>query len=344
MKHTDHVIEPCIGSGLIRRVSWRLWLLSLCGAIFFMTWGSNAVANAQSDDTACSRKNLKGLIDKYFAALEAHDPSGLPLASDVKYTENGVEVAVGKGFWQTAGKTLLRRDLIDTKQCGTHSNVVIEEPFDPNTIGPPGMALPGMEPRKLPEEGTPRAIMYGVRLKVENEKISEIEAIIAREHEFAFNVEGQLATKDQDWESILAPAERSSRLAMIAAANDYFDMFAAEPSVHTPFASPCDRWENGLQTTKTGMSTLEGEDGQVAAMKDHDCTPKGLVISNHGPRRFLVDVEAGVVVAFVHFAGGLPDFHVFKMKNGKVDLINAVIGAGSPSMGWPIEEQICADR
>jgi hypothetical protein len=215
--------------------------------------------------------------------------------------------------------------------------VVIEEPFDPETIGQPGMALPGMEPRKLPEKGTPRPIMYGVRLRIEDGKISEIEAIIAREHEFAFTVEDQLATKDQDWETILPPAERSSRLAMMAAADDYFDMFAAEPVVHTPFANPCDRWENGLQTTKTGFSTLAGEDGQAAAMKDHDCTPKGLVISNHGPRRFLVDVEAGVVVAFVHFAGALPDFHVFKMRNGKVNLINAVIGAGCPSMGWPHE-------
>jgi hypothetical protein len=92
------------------------------------------------------------------------------------------------------------------------------------------------------------------------------------------------------------------------------------------------------------METLEGEDGKKAEMKAHDCSPKGLVIKNQGPRRFLVDVEAGTVVAFVHFVGALPDFHVFKMRNGKVDLINAVVGAGSPSMGWPIEEQICVDR
>jgi hypothetical protein len=92
------------------------------------------------------------------------------------------------------------------------------------------------------------------------------------------------------------------------------------------------------------MFTLEGEDGKKTEMRAHDCSPKGLVIKNQGPRRFLVDVEAGVVVAFVHFVGALPDFHVFKMRNGKVDLINAVVGAGSPSMGWSIEEQICVDR
>ncbi len=343
MNHTDNGNNSYIKSGLIQRVLRPLLLMSFCGTVFFMAWGSNIVANAQSEDTACSRQNLKALVDKYFVALEAHDPSGLPLASDVKYTENGVDLAVGKGFWQTAGKTLLRRDLIDTQTCGTHSNVVIEEKFDPATVGQP-MSLPGVKTKPMPEEGTPRPILFGVRLKVENEKISEIETIIARESEFAFNAEGQLATKEQDWESILPIEERSSRLAMIAAANDYFDMFAAEPSVHAPFAGICDRWENGLQTTLSGMVTLEGEDGEAAEMQAHDCSPKGLVITNHGPRRFLVDVEAGIVVAFVHFASGLPDFHVFKMRKGKVELINAVVGAGSPSMGWPTEEQICVDR
>lgn len=300
--------------------------------------GSAFPAGAQTKQTPCNRDELKGFIDKYFASIASHDTSVLPLSSDVKFTENGAELAPGKGFWQTAGNILLRRDMIDTLQCGTHSIAVIEETFDPETVGEPmAMGMPGVTPKPLPSKGTPRPILFGVRLKIENQKISEIETIIARESEFAFNADGLLATKDQDWESILPPEERSSRLAMIAAADDYFDMFAAEPEVHTPFADICDRWENGTQTTLGGIFTLPGEDGKKAEMHAHDCTPKGLVISNHGKRRFLVDVEAGVVVAFVHFAGGLPDFHVFKMKDGKVELISAVIGAACQSMGWPIE-------
>jgi hypothetical protein len=299
------------------------------------------LANAQTVQPSCSRDVLKGLIDKYFAALEAHNPSRLPLASSVKYTENGVELTVGKGFWQTAGKPLIKRNLIDTTKCGTHSYAVIEEKFDAKSVGKSaGVAIPGMKQKPLPAEGTPRPILFGVRLKVENQRISEIEAIIARENEFAFNSDGALATKDQDWEIILPPEQRSSRLAMIAASDDYFDMFAEEPRVRTPFAGICDRWENGTQTTVGGMFTLAGEDGKKTEMRAHNCSPKGLVITNHGPRRFLVDEEAGLVVAFVHFAGGLPDFHVFKMRDGQVHLINAVIGAGSKSMGWPAE-QVC---
>ena len=315
------------GDSGMKRISQCLLTL-----VVMMVCGSPVSAKAQS---ACTRDSLKGIIGQYFSALEAHNPSSLPLAAKVKFTENGVEMPVGEGFWKTAGKTLLKRDLIDTYTCGTHSNVVIEEKYTaPKTTAPaPKSAFAGLS-AKPPADGTIRPILYGVRLKVENQQITEIETFVARETEFAFNAANVLETKDQDWESIIPEEERSSRLAMIAAADDYYDMFAEKPKVRTPFAAVCDRWENGFQTTKGG-GTMGG-----VKMTAHDCSPKGLVITNHGPRRFLVDVEAGTVVAYVLFAGGLPDFHMFRMINGKVDLIQAVIGAGSKSMGWP-NEPIC---
>ena len=298
-------------------------------ALVMMVCGSLVSAYAQSD---CTRDALKGIIGQYFTALEAHNPSSLPLAAKAKFTENGVEMAIGEGFWKTAGKTLLKRDLLDTYKCGTHSNVVIEEKYTaPKATAPAPKSAFSSLSAKPPAEGTIRPILYGVRLKVANQKITEIETFVARETEFAFNAPTVLETKDQDWESIIPEEQRSSRLAMIAAADDYFDMFADKPKVRTPFATVCDRWENGFQTTKGG-GTMGG-----VKMTAHDCSPKGLVISNHGPRRFLVDLEAGTVVAYVHFTGSLPDFHMFRMRNGKVDLIQAVIGAGSKSMGWPNE-------
>jgi hypothetical protein len=205
--------------------------------------GGLAPAAAQTSPSDCSREALRGLVDRYFEALAAHDPSGLPLAPNARSTENGADVAVGKGLWQTAGNALMRRVLIDTRRCGVHASAVLEEPFSSATVGPAN-PLSGKKP--LPAEGAVRPILFGVRLHVEGGRITEIESIVAREREFAFDAEGSLATKDQDWESLLAPAERSSRLAMVAAADDYFGMFAAAPVVRTPFASPCDRWENGM--------------------------------------------------------------------------------------------------
>lgn len=311
---------------------------------FLLATGLMALSSVVAADTrtarvGCSRQALGDLVERYFAALADHDPSTLPLAAQVRATENGVELGVGEGLWRTAGQALLKRALIDTRRCAAHASAVLEEPFSAATVGPPN-ALSGTRP--LPAEGTLRPILFGVRLQVESGTISEIESIVAREREFGFDALGALATKDQDWESILPAGQRSSRLAMVAAADDYFGMFAAEPRVRTPFASPCDRWENGMFAT-AGGTALPGEDGRAAPMPAHDCSPKGLVISNHGPRRFLVDVEAGLVVAFVHFAGSLPDFHVFRMRNGRVERINAVVGPRAASMGWPSVAECLSD-
>ena len=296
-----------------------------------MACGSFVSAQAQS---ACTRDGLKAIIGQYFSALEARNPANLPLAANVKFTENGVEMPVGEGLWKTAGKILLKRDLIDTYKCGTHSQVVIEEKYTaPQTNAPAAKSPFASLSAKPPAEGTIRPILYGARLKVENQKITEIETFVARETEFAFNAATVLETKDQDWESIIPEEQRSSRLAMIAAADDYFDMFVEKPRVRT--RSP--RFVIAGRTVSRQPGRRN--DGGVK-MTAHDCSPKGLVITNHGPRRFLVDVEAGTVVAYVHFAGSLPDFHMFRMREGKVDLIQSVIGAGAKSMGWP-DEPVC---
>lgn len=251
----------------------------------------------------CKREPLNIQTNQFLSALEANKPSVLTLASDVKYTENGKELLIGEGFWKTAGKILLKRSVVDREKCSTHTQAVIEE------------------------EGNP--IIYGVRLKFDKENITEVESFVARKYDWAFNVEKLLSTKFQDWESIIPIEERSSRLAMIAMADDYFEMFKTQPSVHVDFADNCNRWENGTLTTK------KPDDLLVSDVPGQTCSPVGLVAPNHKPRRFLVDREAGVVVAYLMFASVYPDFHMFKIRNGKVELIQAVIGSGSATIGWP---------
>jgi hypothetical protein len=99
-----------------------------------------------------------------------------------------------------------------------------------------------------------------------------------------------------------------------------------------PFVKICDRWENGMQTTKGGTN-------QGVEMPAHNCSPKGFADMTHGPRRFLVDVETGIVVAYALFDNVWPDFHMFKMRNGQVDWIQAYFEYGKKykSIGWPTE-------
>ena len=337
-----------------------------------------AASNAQAGEDSCTREALIKMTDMYFESIQAHNTSGLPLASTAKFTENGIKKDVGTGFWETAGKPLLRRTLIDTKKCTAATIAVVEEPFSSKTVGSgmmgggPGMAgggapgaakapagakkppaaapggggdvpggIPGGMfggPKEMPEEGTVRPILFAARLKFEKGKITEIETIIARERDFAFNAKGVLETKDQDWETILPPGKRAPRKVLADAANNYFALFAEGSTVSVPFAKVCDRWENGVQTTA----------------RDHDCSPvsfrKAIGMSiNHGPRRVWVDTEKGIAIAFMVFGGGataneenptgsgLVDCHMFRMRDGKVDLIMSVVGPQAKSMGWPLE-------
>jgi len=278
------------------------------GALCFLILIGTTAAMAQSGGQACSREGLKAITDKFFTALEARNPSLAPLAPGARYTENGLEVAIGKGAWETGGKVTFKRGMADTQKCGTHTQAVIDESGKP--------------------------MLYGVRLKVDKEKISEIEAIVVRGKE-VLDVKAILDTKDQDWESILPPEQRSSRLAMMAAADDYFELFVKEqkPKVsELAFGKVCDRWENGMQTTKGGMN-------QGVPMPEHNCSPKGFADMTHSPRRFLVDVETGVVVAYTLFNNIWPDFHMFKMRNGQVDWIQAYFEYSKQykTIGWPDE-------
>lgn len=244
----------------------------------------------------CSRETLDNTIDQYFTALAAHDTASVPLADDVRFTENGYELNLGDGLWETAGAVQFSRDALDTESCSTVTQAVIEE------------------------DG--RNILLGVRLKLDDaNRISEIEHVIAREEEFAFTPDNVLNSGWQDWERELEIRQRTSRAAMRAAANDYFDEFAEEADVNAPFAHPCHRWENGFHTTARGA----------------DCSPAntGLVIL-HGERRVpVIDRERGIAVAFVHFARNLPDMHMFKFRSGHIELIQSVIGkGGAGTMGW----------
>ena len=68
-------------------------------------------------------------------------------------------------------------------------------------------------------------------------------------------------------------------------------------------------------------------------------SPKGFNMT-HTHRRFPVtDVEAGITAGFVNFNGGLPDVHMFKIRNGKIEEIQAVFGGNAQGAIWPDESR-----
>ncbi len=130
------------------------------------------------------RDGLIGYVDRYLAALAANDPSGLPVADGVRFTENGQELALGKGLWATA------------TSVPDHDYVHVEDE-DLGQLGWIGVIGEGGKP----------AVVF-VRLRVEDGLIAEIETIVRREHERLYNPANMLEPRAIVFEE-LAPAERS---------------------------------------------------------------------------------------------------------------------------------------
>ena len=62
----------------------------------------------------CDRACLIGIAEQYLDALVAKDPKKAPLASNVKYTENGQRLQLGDGFWNSvAGKGTYKLHVAD---------------------------------------------------------------------------------------------------------------------------------------------------------------------------------------------------------------------------------------
>src|ERR1700735_4434135 len=73
------------------------------GLMAALSVGFVVTAAAAAPDP-CNRACLKDLANSYLAALVAHDPSKVPLASDVKFVENIPRMKPGDGLWNAASE------------------------------------------------------------------------------------------------------------------------------------------------------------------------------------------------------------------------------------------------
>ena len=191
--------------------------------------------NARSSSN-CDRACLNGFFDQYIVALMAHDPSRLPLTKFVKYTENGQHIELGDGFWRTATGQGNYKFYVDDPEAGQ--------------VGFEGT---------LQEAGHP--VLIALRLKIEGQKISEIETIVAR-GQMAEGGAGNLEKLGQPRAAFLEDvpaAERVSRLELIKTANKYFSGMQKDDGKgdYSFFGDDCNRLENGMQTTNN-MTPMGG--------------------------------------------------------------------------------------
>lgn len=278
---------------------------------------------------------LHGLLDDYYAALAAGDPGRLPLAADVRFTENGQQIAIGTGLWATAtGAAGSRVVSLAEETCGAGGTT--------GHVAGWGMIAEGGEDALL-----------GVRLKTTGKTISEIETLVVRRAPFGRDTfPASLRQPSHRMLDVIDPAERGTREQLVNAANGYLDGVSRDDADLIPAADDCVRVENGLQTVLNADAS-----GFPEQMRDHEGLRLGVraqirtlafrYIEDIRDRRFpVVDTDRGLVLVMCFFdhpgqlrkadfaspiasPNSMMIWELFKVSGGLIRRIEA-IGAAFP--------------
>ena len=225
----------------------------------------------------CDRQCLYGFVDQYLQALVAKDPSRLPWAKSVRFTENNVVLDVGDGLW------------------GTISGL---GPEDVRAADPANGQV--MYMGVVAEHGIQSFL--ALRMKVDDHKISEVETIVDRQG-MGPGPFGDPATI-QPLPILLAdvpPEQRTLRAKMTALADGYFNTLQLNDGhIFTVFDPACSRRENGVWTASDPHPDLKSTYSQFGK---YSCE-EGFKLGNYRwddrlrARRFpLVDEEKGLILA-----------------------------------------------
>ncbi|TIX49571.1 hypothetical protein [Alteraurantiacibacter aquimixticola] len=288
----------------------------------------------------CDRECLIGMMDAYFDALETHDSGRLTLSNDIKYTENGVTLALTDGLWNTVqAQPSYRFDVADPVNGEVAALAIINENGNQNNMS--------------------------IRLRVENRRITEIENLVVRNITSGGSA-GAFVTVERTevlpiFNRIEPEDTRVPRHKLQEAADRYFRGIESEVTAGaTPFHPDCQRMENNSWTANS-------PDGGSNEMAKLDCAAQfdtgfQTIVTNIRARRFpVIDEERQLVYAlgFFDHAGTVPAYaepsgeaqaasgafaqpfsfiiaEVFKLEDGKLRQIEAVLTTvpyGMPS-GW----------
>jgi hypothetical protein len=309
---------------------------------------------------ACDRDCLEGFVDRFLDAFIRHAPKQLPLARSVRFTENGQRLELGDGSWRSmVGKGSYRLFVSDVPAGQVAFIGTLRE-----------------ENVKIKEGAL---VLIALRLKIENQRISEIETFVVRSEQAAQNVE-KLGKPHPVYLEAVPAAERMSREDLIKTANMYFSgMQLNDGKGVYPFTDDCDRFENGNQSTNAPIPPGQTRpDPRTASTYSAQWSCKeqfesGLIhfVTRIRDRRFVaVDQERGLVYSFVffdHAAGNTRNFQapdgrsvtagpttpwtwqlaeMFKIENSKIRRIEAILERAPYGMGsgWSSWEDAMSDR
>lgn len=330
----------------------KLWLAT--AALSILGTSSGAVAAE-----TCNRACLEGFVDRYLDAVVANQPAMVPLAPSVRFTEDGQQLVIGDGLWNTMRAKGRYRLFVTDVPAGQVAFIGSIE-----------------EDHRDPTQGN--AALIALRLKVENLQITQIEQLVIRDDKAARRVDAM--TPHPAYLETIPLSERMSRADLIATGDKYFiGLQKNDGKGDYPFTDDCHRIENG--SPATNVPTPKGEkrpdpktatnySGQWTCIEQFE---SGLMhfVNRIRDRRFVaVDEERGIVFAFAFFdhSGGAsrtfqtPDGRtitagpvqpwtwqvgeLFKIEKGKIRKIEAVLQRSPYGMnsGWSTWIQGMSDQ
>jgi len=242
-------------------------------------------------EISCTRGGLQEAVKLYIDAQTKGDIAGLPLAKSAGYYENERLADIKKGLINTPMLINHHMSLFDQDSCQTFTEVIVTNKKKPYVLG--------------------------TRLRVNHDKIAEIEILWTTTGYWLFNADAYLKySSTEDWMPIPADS-RNTRGTLVAAANAYLDAFLEKKIDLVPWGFPCNRTEGGAHTGK--------------GSPDDSCevgVPAGVNIVN---RRFVVDEVQGSVVVYCTFGTGTPggssgsaDTHLFRAEKGTLRYVHTL--------------------
>jgi hypothetical protein len=228
--------------------------------------------------------------------------------------ENVAPFDINNGIIKKPLKIDQQRSLLDTSTCQTYTEVIVTNKGEPYVLG--------------------------TRLRVNHDKIAEIEIIWTTTGYWGFSADDYLKYSSAEKWDVVPANKRDTRDALEAAASAYLDAFLEQKKDLVPWGYPCQRTEGGSMHTGRGQADDSCDVG----------VPSGVNISN---RRYVVDSTIGAVVALCTFGAGnpnggsgAPDAHLFRVEGGKLRYVHTIThliqanfrggggaGAGAPAGG-----------
>lgn len=225
-------------------------------------------AAPQSAPNSCDAACMTAIAQQYMTDVATQDWSKLPWANPVRYTENNVAMMIGDGFWG-AGPTTGDDPLILAD--ASTGNVI--------WYG------------RTAEHG--QLAYHGLRLKVVDGKISEVESYLGREGtpDLFAPLDGYVL--HADFSSNVANA--ASRDALIGLVETYFDTKQLnDGTLKTTLSDTCTQLVNGVNITQGEHVKAQAAQGCKAQLEIGLYKPVERIRARRYP---VVDTEKGVVVA-----------------------------------------------